>query len=43
LAVGYALISVLLVILGSLGLFAGILLHSIRGLLTELVKPKNEN
>ena len=33
LAVGYALVSVLLVILGSLGLFTGILLHSIRGLL----------
>ncbi len=33
LAVGYAMISVLLVILGSLGLFTGILLHSIRGLL----------
>ena len=33
LAVGYALISVLLVNLGSLSLFAGIILHSIRGLL----------
>ncbi len=33
LAVGYALVSVLLVILGSLGFFTGILLHSIRGLL----------
>lgn len=37
LAVGYALISVLLSILGSLGLFAGIILHSVRGLLLELV------
>ena len=36
LAVGYAIISVLLVILGSLGLFTGILLHSIRGLLLGL-------
>jgi glycosyltransferase involved in cell wall biosynthesis len=37
LAVGYALISIMLAILGSLGLFAGIILHSIRGLLLELV------
>lgn len=38
LAVGYALASVLLTILGSLSLFAGIILHSIRGLLSELKK-----
>jgi glycosyltransferase involved in cell wall biosynthesis len=36
LAVGYALIAVLLTILGSLGLFAGIILHSVRGLLLDL-------
>ncbi len=40
LAVGYALMSVLLSIVGSLSLFAGIILHSIRGLLLELVRPK---
>ena len=37
LAVGYALISVLLSIVGSLSLFAGVILHSVRGLLLELV------
>jgi glycosyltransferase involved in cell wall biosynthesis len=40
LAVGYALISVLLTIVGSLGLFSGLILHSVRGLLLELIKPK---
>ncbi len=39
LAVGYAMISILLTILGSLSLFAGIILHSIRGLLLELAGP----
>ena len=39
LAVGYAMISILLAILGSLSLFAGIILHSVRGLLLELVGP----
>ena len=33
LAVGYALLSVLLTILGSLGLFSGIILHSLRGMI----------
>jgi glycosyltransferase involved in cell wall biosynthesis len=42
LAVGHALISVLLSVLGSLGLFSGIILHSVRGLLLELVGPKKE-
>jgi glycosyltransferase involved in cell wall biosynthesis len=42
LAVGYAMISVLLTILGSLGLFAGIILHSIRGLLLELVGSRKK-
>jgi len=37
LAMGYALISVLLTTLGSLSLFAGVILHSVRGLLLELV------
>jgi hypothetical protein len=40
LAVGYALISIFLCIVGSLSLFTGIMLHSIRGLLIELVQPK---
>ena len=40
LAVGYALISILLSVLGSLSLFAGIILHSIRGLLLELLGPR---
>jgi glycosyltransferase involved in cell wall biosynthesis len=39
LAVGYALISVLLTIVGSLSLFAGVILHSVRGLLLELINP----
>jgi glycosyltransferase involved in cell wall biosynthesis len=38
LAVGYALISVLLAILGSLGLFAGIILHSVRALLQDMLR-----
>jgi len=42
LAVGYALISVLLTVLGSLSLFAGVILHSIRGLLLELVSAERE-
>ncbi len=36
LAVGYALISVLLSILGSLGLFTGVMLHSVRGFMLEI-------
>ncbi|HUV89197.1 MAG TPA: glycosyltransferase family 2 protein [Anaerolineae bacterium] len=40
LAIGYALISILLTIVGSLSLFAGIILHSVRGLLLELINPK---
>ena len=42
LAVGYALISILLTIVGSLGLFVGIILHSVRGLLLELVGADRE-
>jgi len=38
LAVGYALISVFLVIIGSISLSTGIILHSMRGLLLELAK-----
>lgn len=40
LAVGYALISILLTIVGSLSLFSGLILHSVRGLLLELINPK---
>lgn len=42
LAVGYALISVLLSIVGTLALFTGIILHSVRTLLLELVSRRNE-
>ena len=37
LAVGYAILSVLLTIIGMLGLATGIILHSIRGLLSEML------
>ncbi len=40
LAVGYALISVLLGLGGALGLFCGIILHSVRGLLIDLLGEK---
>ncbi len=43
LAVGYALISVLLTILGSLGLFAGIILHSVRGLILDYLRSMDGN
>jgi hypothetical protein len=36
LAVGIALISVLLSVIGTLSLFTGIMLHSIRGFMTDL-------
>lgn len=42
LAVGYALISVLLTIVGSLSLFAGVILHSVRGLLLDLVRSERD-
>ncbi len=42
LPVGYALISVLFSIVGMLGLFTGVILHSVRGLLLELIRPKEE-
>lgn len=41
LAVGYALIAVLLWILGSMALSTGIILHSLRGLLFDLLGPKS--
>ncbi|MDX9832767.1 MAG: glycosyltransferase family 2 protein [Anaerolineae bacterium] len=41
LAVGYALISVLLTVLGSLSLFSGIMLHSVRALLMEFGAPRD--
>jgi len=36
LAVGYAMLSVLFTILGSLGLTTGLILHSMRGLLIDM-------
>lgn len=39
LAVGYALISVLLALIGVMVLFTGIMLHSVRGLLLEILRP----
>jgi glycosyltransferase involved in cell wall biosynthesis len=41
LAVGYALISVLLVIVGMLALFTGITLHSVRGILLEMMRTRH--
>ncbi len=41
LAVGYALISVLLTLLGTLSIFSGIILHSVRGLLTSMIRPSD--
>jgi len=40
LAVGYVMICILLTILGTITLSTGIMLHSIRGLLLELIGPK---
>jgi glycosyltransferase involved in cell wall biosynthesis len=40
LAIGYALVSGLLSTIGALALFAGIILHSVRGLLLDLVRPR---
>ena len=40
LEVGFATISMLLVIMGMLALFTGIILHSVRGLLLDLVSPR---
>ncbi len=42
LAVGYALIAVLLCIIGTMAASTGIMLHSLRALLLELVGPKKE-
>ena len=42
LPVGYALISVLLSVVGVLGLFTGIILHSVRGLLMDLIRLKGK-
>ena len=39
LAIGYALISVLLFTLGGLSLFAGLILHSVRSMLLEMRHP----
>lgn len=43
LAVGYAMISVLLTIIGMLGLSTGIILHSVRGLLLDQTLNRQEN
>lgn len=43
LAIGYALISVMLCILGSLSLFTGLILHSVRGLLLSLLRPDEKS
>jgi glycosyltransferase involved in cell wall biosynthesis len=40
LALGYALLSVLLIVIGVTALFAGVILHSVRGLLIDLVRPR---
>jgi glycosyltransferase involved in cell wall biosynthesis len=40
LAVGYAMISVLLTVTGMLGLATGIILHSVRGLLTDMLQNR---
>jgi glycosyltransferase involved in cell wall biosynthesis len=42
LATGYAIVSQLLIVLGALFLFTGILLHSIRGLLLSTPRSRNE-
>jgi len=41
LAVGYAMISVLLVVVGMVGFSTGFILHSLRNLLVDLLKDKN--
>ena len=42
LAVGYALISVLLATLGTVSVSTGIILHSVRGLLIDLIRPARD-
>ena len=42
LAIGYGLITVLLVVIGQVAFFAGVILHSIRGLLLTLITPGRE-
>jgi hypothetical protein len=39
LAVGYALISVLCMVMGTMSLFSGIILHSVRALLISVLRP----
>jgi hypothetical protein len=43
LAVGYAILSVLLTIIGMLGISTGVILHSVRGLLTDLLQSRLDN
>ena len=40
LAIGYSLIGVLLMVIGAQMIFSGIILHSVRGLLLSLLRPK---
>ena len=42
LPVGYALISVVLSVIGLLGVFTGIILHSVRGLLLDLIRFRED-
>ena len=39
LAVGYALISVLCMVTGTMSLFSGLILHSVRALLVSMLQP----
>jgi hypothetical protein len=41
LAIGYSMITVLLVIVGMLATFVGIMLHAIRGLVREAIRDTN--
>jgi hypothetical protein len=41
LAVGHALVSLMLFIIGMIGLSTGIILHSVRGLLLDLHRSRN--
>ena len=40
LAVGYALIGVLCMVMGTMSLFSGLILHSVRALLVSMLQPK---
>jgi glycosyltransferase involved in cell wall biosynthesis len=40
LAVGYALVSVLCIVMGTMSLFSGLILHSVRALLVSMLQPR---